>query len=77
MVKEYVENETKEDRFKRLASARTRRVLDSLRVLSNCSNPHSYRYTEVEVNKIFRAIDEAVKESKAQFKTQLKKEFEL
>ena len=58
----------KSDRFKRLASQRTNEVLDRLRILGNCADRRSYAYSDEEVDKIFRAIDEQSKIVKAKFK---------
>ncbi|MAZ67497.1 hypothetical protein CL652_01870 [bacterium] len=57
----------KEQRFKRLASSRTNDILNKLRVLSNCSNRSAYDYSEEDINKIFSAIERAVKESRSKF----------
>jgi hypothetical protein len=69
--------EDRQARFKRLAESRTNEVINKIRVLGNCSNKSSYNYSEEEVNKIFKSIDGAVKESKARFKTSKKKTFKL
>lgn len=55
-------------RFKRLASSRTNEVLDKLRILGNCADRRTYDYTDEDVEKIFKAIDEQVKIVKAKFK---------
>ncbi len=60
-------NQDKKDRFKRLATTRTNDILKKLRILSNCSNRSAYEYSEDDVNKIFSAIDQAMKESKSKF----------
>lgn len=67
MVKEKVIDETKEEKFKRIASARTQRILDDLRLLGNCSNRGTYAYTKSDLNKIFGTIDKEVKRVKMQF----------
>lgn len=66
----------KSDRFKRLATVRTSEVLNRLRILGNCADRRSYDYTEEEMEKIFRAIDEQTKIIKAKFKKP-KKGFKL
>lgn len=66
----------KSDRFKRLATRRTNDVLDRLRILGNCSDRRSYSYSEEEIEKIFRVIDEQTKIVKAKFKRP-KKGFKL
>lgn len=58
----------KKERFNRLATIRTNEVLDRLRILGNCSDKRSYEYTDEEIDKIFRAIDEQVKIVKTKFK---------
>lgn len=77
MVKEYIENETSEERFKRLATARTNAVLDKLRVLGNCSNKAAYEYSEEDVKTIFSTIDKEVKKTKALFEQSTKTKFRL
>lgn len=66
--------ETKNERFKRLASKRTNEVIEKLRILGNLSNKSSYSYSEADLNKIFRTIDEALKEVKSGFIIKKKKE---
>ena len=71
-------SETKGERFKRLATARTQRILNDLRLLGNCSNKISYEYSEADVRKIFLAIEDAVKDTKALFRVKKNgKEFRL
>ena len=67
MVKMKVDNETKEEKFKRIATARTLRVLEDLRLLGNCANTSTYSYTKEEVNKIFGTIEKEIKRIKALF----------
>ena len=67
MSKVSVKNETKGDRFKRIASARTLRILNDLRLLGNCSSTGAYSYTEEDTGKIFSAIEKELKRVKALF----------
>lgn len=60
---------SKEQAFKKIAERRTVRVLDSLRLLSQCSNRRSYEYTEAQVQKIFREIRQAVRDAEQRFKS--------
>lgn len=70
--------ETPHERFKRLATARTRIVLERIRVLGHCSNPNLYAYTEAEVSKIFATIEKELRKTKAKFgNTSKEKEFSL
>lgn len=55
-------------RFKRLATQRTNEVLDRLRILGNCADRRSYSYSDEEIDKIFRAIEEQTRLMKARFK---------
>lgn len=59
--------ETKNERFKRLAEARTNEIIKKIQILGNCSNRSSYEYGPDEVNKIFSAIDKYLRETKAKF----------
>ena len=58
-------NESKKERFKRLAEYRTNEVLGKLKVLGNCANRQGYEYTEEEVKKIFDTIDKKIREIKS------------
>lgn len=70
--------ETRRQRFKRIAGARTNKILDMLKLLGNCSNTGNYEYSENDVKKIFNAIEAEVKVSKAKFiKSTKKNKFEL
>jgi len=70
-------NETSEQRFKRLASHRTNQILEKLRILGNCANRNVYTYTKEDVEQIFTAIEKRVKEIKVLFKLSQKEEFRL
>ena len=70
-------DETRQERFKRLAIQRTNAVLDKLRLLGNLSNRVNYDYSDEEVRKIFRAIDSQLKIMKLKFLQRSKKEFRL
>ena len=60
-------DESKGDRFRRLAEKRTNVVLKKLKVLGNCSNRQLYSYTTEEVEKIFSTIEKKFKNVKAKF----------
>lgn len=61
------EQETKRDKFVRLAEARTNKIIDMLQLLGNCSNANAYDYTQQDVEKIFNAIEIEVREAKKKF----------
>ena len=67
MVKQKVEGETKEEKFKRIASARTQRILEDLRLIGNCANTGTYQYSKEDINKIFSTIEKEVKRVKSLF----------
>lgn len=66
----------KRARFNKLATKRTNDVMERLRILGNCANRRAYGYTDEDIEKIFKAIDEQVKIVRAKFK-QPKKGFKL
>ena len=70
-------NETPEERFKRVAETRTNTVLDKLRILGNLSNRQMYSYSEEDINKIFSAINKQIKEVRLKFNSQKQKKFKL
>ncbi len=72
-----MENESKNEKFKRVAERRTRAALRDLRLLGNCGSRSNYSYTLEQVNKIFYEIEQAVNAAKAKFHLPKKKEFEL
>ena len=67
MVKPKINNETKEQKFKRIATARTLRILEDLRLLGNCANTSTYSYAQEEVSKIFSTIEKEIKRVKSLF----------
>jgi ABC-type Fe3+-hydroxamate transport system substrate-binding protein len=70
-------NETPEERFKRIATVRTNAVLDKIRILGNLSNRQMYSYSEEDINKIFSAINKQIKEVRAKFNSKKEKRFKL
>jgi hypothetical protein len=70
-------NETRSDRFKRLATQRTNAVLDKLRLVSNLSNKSNYEYTEEDLRKIFSAIETQIRVVKTRFTGAKKNDFKF
>jgi hypothetical protein len=62
----------KKDRFKNVAGRRVQKVLDDLESLSKCANKNTYEYSDEEVRKMLRAINEKVAFLKAAFSTNSK-----
>lgn len=61
--------ETRNEKFIRLAENRTNNAINCLRLLGNCANKSNYDYTDDQVEQIFKAIDKAVADMKSKFKT--------
>ena len=70
-------SETKRDAFVRLAERRTNSVLERIRVLGNLSNPYAYEYNEDDLRKIFAAIEQELRVTRAKFQNQEKRKFRL
>ncbi len=73
------QQETKEEKFRRLANARVNRALKSIQVIGNLANPAIYDYTDKQVSQIVRALRAEVKELQQRFQggPDGSKEFEL
>lgn len=61
------------ENFKRLATARTNRVIKQLQLLRNLSNTSCYAYEENDVEVIIRAIETELNDVKRSFDKKLKK----
>jgi len=70
-------NETKEERFKRVAEKRVNRIIDNIRLLSNCSNKRMYSWTDEQLRKIWSTIDKELKDCRNRFETKKEKPFRL
>jgi len=67
----------KRERFVRIATARTNKILNNIKILGNCSNLNAYEYSEDEIKKIFIEIEKQLKETKNKFDFKKRKEFKL
>ena len=71
----YVTNEERNmrrdrrERFVTLAEARTSKALLSIRLIGNLSNRSNYQYTEQDVNRIIRALNQEIADLKRRFKS--------
>lgn len=72
-----MKQESRHDRFKRIAAKRTNDILEKIRILGNCSNKSSYEYTEEEINKIFSELDKQLKMTKGKFLAGKRERFRL
>ena len=68
---------SKRDRFKTLAENRTNTVLNSIRILRHCANRNMYEYESLEIERIFKVIEEALNEARAAFKDKKLQRFKL
>ena len=59
--------ETKREKFVRLAEARTNKILEMMRLLGNCAVKANYDYTDEDTKKIFNALEKALKNTKNRF----------
>ncbi len=57
----------KRERFVRIAEKRTNKILEQIRLLSNCSNKHNYSYTDEDIKIIFSAIESELKEARLKY----------
>ena len=60
-------NESKQDKFKRLASQRTNEVIKKLQILGNCANRGIYEYSKEDIAKIFNTIEKVTREERLKF----------
>ena len=62
-----MKQETRQQRFSRISVSRRDKIIDTLRLLENCSNKSNYEYSTEEVNGIFDEIEAAVAEARSKF----------
>ena len=67
----------KRDAFKKLAERRTNAILERIRILGNLSNRSAYDYADDDIRKIFSAIDQELRLTRAKFQPAEKREFRL
>tara|TARA_B100000989_G_C19447914_1_gene430378 strand:- start:635 stop:856 length:222 start_codon:yes stop_codon:yes gene_type:complete len=61
-------NESKHERFKRIASKRMQNTLKEMSRLTNCSNTNTYEYTNRDVQKMIKTLNEKIQELRVAFK---------
>lgn len=59
----------KRDRFAKVAASRVQKTLDALESLSKCSNKTNYEYSEADVKKMSRVLNEKLKITLAAFRS--------
>jgi hypothetical protein len=70
-------DETKGEKFQRLATYRTNVILDGLRKLGSLSNRNHYEYSEDEIKRVFDTIEDAVADAKRLFIGRTRRDFRL
>ena len=63
-----MKNESKDKRFVRVVEKRVQNVLDSIRKLSQCSNPRLYEWSDEQLNQIWEAIDREIERCKDSYR---------
>lgn len=59
--------ENRHDKFVRLAEIRTQKALDAIRLIGNLSNRGTYEFSDAEIRKIFKALEEEMKVARERF----------
>jgi hypothetical protein len=59
--------ESKNDRFRRLAASRGDRLIREIALLGNLSNRKNYEFSPAEVDELFAPIERELREVRAQF----------
>ena len=57
----------KREKFVKLAEARTNKALKDLQLIGNLSNRGAYEYSEEDVRKMFKALQDGLENSKQRF----------
>jgi hypothetical protein len=64
--------ESRSEKFRRIAVRRTNEIIEKIRILGNCSNKSTYAYTDEEVSKIFKNIEQELNTAKIKFSSKKK-----
>ena len=62
--------ESKREKFVRIAEARTNKIINMIQLLGNCSNQNLYDYSQKDVTKIFNVIQTELDEAKKRYNKQ-------
>lgn len=60
------------ERFERVASKRVERVIKDIKMLGNCSNINNYEYSNIDIDKMLKAIREEIKLLDSTFRSGIK-----
>ncbi len=67
-----MEKESRNIKFKRVATKRVNDILKKFDLLENCANKSHYEYSNDEVLKIFSTLEKRLREVKAAYKLEKK-----
>lgn len=59
-----MKEESKREKFVRIAEARTNKIINMIQLLGNCSNQSLYDYSQKDITKIFNTIQAELDEAK-------------
>ncbi len=62
-----MENESKKEKFIRIAEPRVNKVIDALHVLEHCANTNTYEYSNEDINKIFDTLEAELDKTRRKF----------
>ena len=62
---------SRRERFTKVATNRVQKIIDYLNLLQNCSNRRNYEYDEEDVNHMFEEINRVLKETKNVYMVEL------
>jgi hypothetical protein len=62
---------TKRERFIEVGGKRVQMVMDKIDNLSKCANKRNYEFTQNDIDKMFKAISDRLKNTKAKFESEL------
>ena len=72
-----MKNESKNERFKRVAEKRVQNIINSVRSLSGLSNRKVYEWEAAQLDKIWKAIEREIGTCKESFQSPEAKMFRL
>lgn len=61
--------EDRRERFVRLANKRVNRALDTIRLIGNLANTAYYEYTDEDVRRVMKALEEEVRAARQRFES--------
>lgn len=59
--------ESGREKFVRLANARVNRAIKDIQLIGNLSNRSNYQYTDRDIDRVFRALNDELKNCRGKF----------